>query len=486
MVENRLTLSGCITIVNRVRDVEMALNMVSNNSSVLARTALTDAGWRHDVRLDIDAAGRIESLTAGVTDAVDNSVIRVDVLLPAMPNLHSHAFQRAMAGLTEARGEDPSDSFWTWRQLMYRFLDRLTPDDVEAITAFAQMEMLEQGFASVGEFHYLHHQSDGTPYTDLAELSVRVIAAAAQTGIGLTLLPVMYEQGGCDGRALEGGQRRFGNRIDAFANLFSDARSLLSQLPADTNIGVAPHSLRAVSQQSLQNAFALADRQPFHIHVAEQVAEVDEILAAWQARPVQWLLDNSNLDETWCLIHATQMQPEETQGLAASGATVGLCPVTESSLGDGIFDGMRYLDAGGNFGVGTDSNIRISTTDELRTLEYSQRLRDRGRAMFANPERSTGRVLFDAALNGGARALQRQCGALAVGNYADMLVLDTNDVNLCAVSDDTLLDAWLFAAGDNPITDVWAAGRHVVKDAQHIDRERILARYRQVLKGLLS
>jgi len=447
-----------------------------------AERALTGLGWQRNVRLEVDETGRILTVQAGVQPIGE----RFGMLLPAPANLHSHAFQRAMAGLTEARGPDPADSFWTWRKLMYRFLNHLTPDDVEAIAAYAQMEMLEAGFASVGEFHYLHHQANGQPYAATAEMSQRIAAAADSSGIGLTLLPVFYEHGGCDGRSLTAAQVRFGNSIDQFLRLHSDAGVALNHLPSDTSLGVAPHSLRAVSQKGLDQVVELAANNPLHIHVAEQVAEVEEVKHAWGARPVEWLLGTQKLAHNWCLVHATQMQPFETEALAATGAVAGLCPITESNLGDGIFDGARFIAEGGIWGVGTDSNIRISFTGELRTLEYSQRLRDRARAVLATPTHSTGRVLFDGALKGGAQALQRQSGCIEVGRLADLLTIDSEATAFVAATDDTVLDALIFAGDDHLVSNVWSAGRHVVKEGRHIHHDAIRARYRSTLSHIAA
>jgi len=311
-----------------------------------AEQALLPGGWARDVAVRIAEDGRIAAVEVGAAERGT----RLGCLLPAPTNLHSHAFQRAMAGLTEARGPDPRDSFWTWRQLMYRFLDRLTPEDVQAITAFVQMEMLEAGFGASVEFHYLHHQPGGMPYADLAEMSARVAAAASESGIGLTLLPVLYEVGGCDGRALGPGQVRFGNDPSRYATLLEAARAALSALPGDTRAGVAPHSLRAVTTDGIDAAAELGRGGPIHIHAAEQLAEVEEVEAHLGARPVDWLIDSAGIGPDWCLIHCTQMGPSETRALAASGAVAGLCPITESSLGDGIFDGARYLTADGRIG----------------------------------------------------------------------------------------------------------------------------------------
>ncbi len=323
---------------------------------IWAEQALTPRGWGREVRVELDSGGRIASVQTGA--AVEGT--RVAILLPAPVNVHSHAFQRAMAGLTERRGPDPRDSFWTWRQLMFRFLDRLTPDDVEAIAAFVQMEMLEAGYACNTEFHYLHHGPGGDPYDDLAEMSARIVAASEASGIGLTLLPVLYQHGGCDGRDLAPGQIRFGNDSDRFATLLERAEALIDGHRADAKIGVAPHSLRAVSRAGLDACVALAVRRPLHMHLAEQIAEVEEVVAAYRRRPVEYLLEVAEPRSTWCLIHCTQMLPHETVGLAETGAVAGLCPLTESNLGDGIFDGIRWADAGGRIAVGSDSNIRVA------------------------------------------------------------------------------------------------------------------------------
>lgn len=452
---------------------------MTGSQAIWAQHALTTEGWQSAVSVTVDADGKISSVLADQPAAG----LQTGILLPAVANLHSHAFQRAMAGMTEQRGPDPRDSFWTWRKLMYGFLQHLKPDDAEAIAAFGQIEMLESGYASVGEFHYLHHQPDGVRYSNRAEMCERIVAAAQSSGIGLTLLPVLYEQGGCDGCALVGGQKRFGNSMDEFASLYADAGQMIrGQL--QMNIGIAPHSLRAVSQESLSDAVSLAAGQPFHIHIAEQDAEVAEVVHAWSARPVEWLLDNQAVDANWCLIHATQMQEHETEQLAGSGAVAGLCPITESNLGDGIFDGAAYQAHAGAWGVGSDSNVRISLSEELRTLEYSLRLKNKGRAIFANQLRSTGRVLFDKACSGGAQALQRNSGQIEIGRLADLMALDVESSNLIAVNGDQWLDSWIFASDDGLITDVWSAGNHLVKNGRHIDRDNIERRYRRTLLTL--
>ena len=452
-------------------------------SIIWAQHALTIEGWKSSVAVTIDRFGRVESVQA---DQKPGSGVRTGILLPGVANLHSHAFQRAMAGMTETRGPDPRDSFWSWRKLMYRFLDHLTPDDAESIAAFGQIEMLESGYTSVGEFHYLHHQPNGTRYSQTAEMSERMIAAASTSGIGLTLLPVLYEQGGCDGRKLSGGQKRFGNSIDEFASLFADAQKMIENYPLQMSIGIAPHSLRAVCQASLSNAVDLAAGLPFHIHIAEQDAEVQEVQAAWNARPVEWLLANQPVDSSWCLVHATQMLQTETESLAKTKAIAGLCPITESNLGDGIFDGIVYRENKGSLGIGTDSNVRISLSEELRTLEYSQRLQNKGRAIYADENRSTGRVLFDHAASGGAQALQRESGVIEAGQLADLIALDATAIPFLAVKQDQWLDAWIFAADDELVTDVWSSGQHLVKEGRHVNRELIEQRYRNTLSSLYA
>lgn len=450
-----------------------------------ARQALTPKGWRRDLLIEIGADGRIASIETGDVAANDLSTVTVGILLPALANLHSHAFQRAMAGLSEARTAG-QDSFWTWRTLMYRFVEQLTPEDVEAIAAAVQMEMLEAGYAAVGEFHYLHHQQGGAAYAAPAELSHRIYSAAAQTGIGLTHLPVLYTQGGLDGRSLSGGQHRFGCTIGSFADLFDDARTAMTALPPDARLGTAPHSLRAVSAPDLAAALALAPAGPLHLHIAEQTAEVDEIETGTGQRPVAWLLDHHHVDRRWCLIHATHMTALETEKLARTGAAVGLCPITEANLGDGIFGGPGYLDADGRFGIGSDSNIRIALAEELRLLEYGQRLRDRRRAVLASEDRSPGRLLFDGACQGGAQALDRDAGAIEVGKFADLVALDDQATALLGLEGDTILDSWIFAGDDRLVTDVWSAGRHQVRAGRHIDHVPIMARFQSVLERLRS
>lgn len=445
-----------------------------------AERALLPEGWAERVRVSIGAGGRIAKVTPGAEPEGQ----RLDLLLPAMANLHSHAFQRAMAGLSEARGPHPRDTFWTWRQIMFRFLDHLTPDDIEAIAALVQMEMLEAGYATNVEFHYLHHRPGGAPYDNLAEMSERIAAAASRTGIGLTLLPVHYQFGGCDGRALGAGQVRFGTDPDLFVRLLDAAEGALRDLPPDAGIGVAPHSLRAVSPEALRLCATLRPGRPLHMHLAEQIPEIEEVKAARGMRPVEWMLENCAPDRNWTLIHLTHMTEDETRRLAATGAIAGLCPITEASLGDGIFNGAVWRQAGGRLGFGSDSNIRISLVEELRGLEYSQRLRDTARAILAEPERSTGRVLYDAGLDGGVGASGRDSGAIAEDLWADLCAVSLSNPVMAGRQGDRMLDSLIFAGGEGLVRDVWAAGRHVVRDGRHRDRDSIIAAYLACIANL--
>ena len=427
--------------------------------------ALTPQGWRHDVRVEIVGA-RIASVEAGA--AAQPGDERHALGLPAIANLHSHAFQRAMAGLAERRG-DSEDTFWTWRETMYRFALSMNPDQVEAVAAQLYVEMLEAGFGAVAEFHYLHNAPDGRPYAVRAELSQRIAAAASSAGIGLTLLPVFYAHATFGGAPPRAEQRRFLTDLDGFARLVEDCRGLVE------TVGVAPHSLRAVTPRELSEVVALAGNGPIHIHVAEQVKEVEDCLAWSGARPVRWLLDHAPVDRRWCAIHATHMEDDEARALAASGAVAGLCPITEANLGDGIIN-SGYFAAGGAFGIGSDSNIEIGVATELKQLEYAQRLARRQRNLIAAPGRSTGRALYEAAADGGARALRRDCGRIAEGAVADLVSLDLASPRLVARADDEILDAWIFGAA--PAVDcVWSGGVKQVSGGRHRQRERIAARF---------
>ncbi|MGE0502939.1 MAG: formimidoylglutamate deiminase [Rhizobiaceae bacterium] len=447
--------------------------------AIHARTALTSLGWRDDVRVVVSARGTIAAVEAGAAAQPDDS--RADILLPAMPNVHSHAFQRGMAGLAETRGPG-ADTFWTWREVMYRFALTMSPDDVEAVAAQLYVEMLESGFCRIGEFHYLHHDRDGGAYANIAEMCERIASAAETTGMALTLLPVFYAHSTFGGAAPHEGQRRFINNSERFGRIMEGARNIAGRLPG-TTVGVAPHSLRAVTPEELADVVPLANGGPVHIHAAEQVKEVEDCLAWSGRRPVEWLLDHAKLDRRWCLIHATHMTDAEATALARSGAVAGLCPVTEANLGDGIFPGRQFIEAGGAFGIGSDSNVLIGVADELRQLEYAQRLGMRQRNVIAPPGGSTGRDLFDRARHGGSQSLGVAAPEIASGASADLLSLDSDHPTLAGKTGDAILDAWIFAGGAN-VDSVWVGGHRVVSEGRHQARETIAERFKAAMTRL--
>lgn len=444
------------------------------------RSALLPRGWARGVRMTI-ADGVILQVETETKPAPGDA--RHFVALPGLPNLHSHAFQRGMAGLAERRGPG-GDNFWSWREAMYRFLDRIGPEDCEAIAAQLYMEMLEAGFTRAGEFHYLHHDRDGVPYTNIAEMAERIAAAAMETGIGLTLLPVFYAHANFGGLAPSPGQRRFITDIDRFGRLMEASRGIVASLEGAV-IGVAPHSLRAATLPEIEAVAPLAEI--VHIHAAEQIREVEDCVAWCGRRPVELLLDEAGVDQNWCLIHATHMTERETQRLAASGAVAGLCPITEANLGDGVFPSLPFASARGVFGIGSDSNILIDAAQELRQLEYAQRLSLRARNVMALDEgRSTGRVLFDAALAGGARALGAPGGGLEAGAPADMIGLSAADPALIGREGDDYLDAWIFASRGTAIDCVWRHGRKLVSGGRHHARPAIEARFKNAMQRILA
>ncbi|MBL8551207.1 MAG: formimidoylglutamate deiminase [Hyphomonadaceae bacterium] len=422
--------------------------------------ALLPGGWARNVRVEI-ADGVIASVVADAAPEGERHAIA----LPGLGNVHSHAFQRGMAGRTEVAGpasrDNGADTFWTWREGMYRFGLKLTPDDMEAIAALAFAEMLEGGFTHVEEFHYLHHAPDGARYDNVAEMSARIFAAGGAAGIGVTLVPVFYAHGGFGPQPPSARQARFLNDLESYARLVDAARAYGAT-------GVAAHSLRAATLEDVRAVAAMG--APMHIHVAEQTKEVDDCIAALGARPVALLLDNAPVDRSWRLVHATHMDAQETARLAQTGAAAALCPITEANLGDGLFPAKPYLDAGGRIAIGSDSNVRIDAAEELRTLEYGQRLATRTRNVLAMPGGSTGRRLFDLALEGG------ETGGIAIGASADIVSLDV------AAEGDAILDAWIFARA--PIDCVWRGGRKLVEAGRHVAKGPIAARARAAMERL--
>lgn len=438
-------------------------------------------GWSADAHLSVEG---------GVLGDVDDGASTADArrlgrfVLPGMPNLHSHAFQRAMAGLAE-RQSNPQDNFWSWRETMYAFAGRIGPDDLRAIAAQSYVEMLKAGYTQVCEFHYLHHQPDGRPYADTDAMSLALIEAAREAGIGLTLLPVLYMTGGFDGRALSERQRRFGFDVDGYLRLVEKLRKMED---STLRIGIALHSLRAVPPQALNAVLdsKLGDR-PVHIHIAEQIGEVQDCLNVRGARPVEWLLDNATVDARWCLVHATHMTADETRGLAECGAVAGLCPTTEANLGDGLFPLQDFRAADGVLGIGSDSNISISPVEELRWLEYGQRLSaHRRNVAVSDSSTSVGENLWGDALYGGAQAAGAGTGAFEFGARADLIVLDDHSPQLAGRDAGNVLDTFVFAGNVNPVREVMVNGEWVVRDFRHRNEERIAARYREVVERLDS
>jgi formimidoylglutamate deiminase len=450
-------------------------------------TALLPDGWHNDVLLSVDENGLIRSVVA---DSGSREAVTVKgIAVPGMANVHSHAHQRAMAGLAEVSGPQ-DDSFWTWREVMYGFALKIEPDELEAVAAQLYMEALKAGFTSIGEFQYLHHRPDGLPYDEPAELSLHCLDAAKMAGIAVTILPTLYKFGGFGGKPPHVGQRRFINDADQYLGIVA---RLDREVKADSQaqLGISPHSLRAVTPELLQDVLEEFDRLrpsgPIHMHVAEQVKEVEECVAFSGKRPVELLMSMQRLSRRWCLIHATHMSDAETDSLAASGAIAGLCPTTEANLGDGIFNGQRFLEKGGRFAIGSDSHVTVSAAEDLRQLEYSQRLKLRLRNVLAGkPHQSTGRRLFEVAAAAGARAIAQPQGAIAKGLRADIVILDPDHPSLIGRSGDSILDSWIFSGGNACVKDVYVGGKQVVKERRHVEEEKITERFRKALIRLHS
>jgi formimidoylglutamate deiminase len=456
--------------------------------SLFAEDAYLPEGWGRNVLLEWNDEGVLTAVSADAAPPRD--IARASgPLMPGMPNVHSHAFQRAMAGLAEYRAQ-ASDTFWSWRDLMYRFAARIEPDTLAAVAYWLYVEMLKAGYTSVCEFHYVHHALDGSRYANRAELAERVVDAAERAGIGMTMLPVLYQYSGFGARAPRVDQRRFISTPDELLELLD---ALRRARPAHRGLayGVAPHSLRAVSETSLRTLVdGLARRlpdAPVHIHIAEQTDEVDESVAATGRRPVAWLLDRFDVDARWCLVHATHIDHAESAALAQSGAVAGLCPTTEANLGDGIFPAREYLDAGGRMGIGSDSHVAVDWRAELRLVEYGQRLMRHERNVLASPARlQVADRLVDAALAGGAQATGRATGALRVGFRADWIVFDAKHSSIDSRASKDWLSGVVFCEhGASPIRDVYTGGKCVVQAGKHIDEARAHAAYREAIMHLL-
>lgn len=460
--------------------------------SALAPWARVSGQWQKNVLLSWDESGLITDIQANYL-SVPGSTIRElsGAVLPGMPNLHSHAFQSAMSGLAEYRGQ-AQDSFWSWRDLMYRFALKLRPEHIQAIAHWLYIQMLKAGYTSVCEFHYVHHQPDGQAYTPNTTLAAAVMQASQDAGIGMSFLPVLYQYSDFGAQAPRQDQARFLNRPEALLELLL---SLRKQYPeqAQRRYGVAPHSLRAVAPESLHTMLGLMDQHfpdsPIHIHIAEQTAEVQASLKHHGQRPVQWLLDNAPVDDRWCLVHATHMDAKETLGAAASNAVAGLCLSTEANLGDGFFPAPDYLAAGGAIGIGSDSHIAVDWRTELRLLEYGQRLLHRQRNVLCTAEQvHVADYLFDASIQGGAQASARPIEGLQIGQQADFIVLDLQDPILAGHKPETWLSALVFSerAGSQPIHEVYVAGQAVIQEGRHTQEEQAWQRYQHTLHELLQ
>ncbi|MBP2299282.1 formimidoylglutamate deiminase [Azospirillum picis] len=453
-------------------------------SNLFFASALLPDGWAENVLVTTNARGRIGAVTAGAACPADADRF-AGTAVAGIGNLHSHAHQRAIAGMGEVSG-DGSDSFWSWREVMYRALDRMTPDDFQAVAAQLYVETLKAGYTAIAEFHYLHHDRDGSAFSDPAEMSHRVVAAAREAGLPVTLLPVLYNASGFGGTPPTSGQRRFINDGARFLRLTGALRAAYGG-DDDVRLGIAPHSLRAVPDALLGETVAAHPDGPIHIHVAEQRKEVEDCLAHHGRRPVEHLLATQPVDGRWCLIHATHMTDTEVRGVAASGAVAGLCLTTEANLGDGFYAAERYLGLGGRWGVGSDSHISVSPVEELRWLEYGVRLTSGRRTVLSGgPRRSTGRRLVEDAQAGGAQATSFETGRIAPGRRADIVVLDTGHPLLAARTGDALLDGWIFSGNVPLVSDVVVAGRTVVRDRRHPREEEIAGRFKKTLGRLLG
>lgn len=454
------------------------------SQSLFCEHVLLPDGWVTDVTLGINRNGLIDSIERGVACGPGSTKLSGPVV-PALQNLHSHAFQRAMAGLAEQAGSS-DDSFWTWRETMYRLVGQMSPDDVEAVATKLYSELLKGGFGQVAEFHYFHHALTEVGSSDGFQMSMRILRSAETAGIGLTHLPVFYAHAGFGGLAPHPGQRPFLHSVDSFLALLD--RLAPACEATDARLGLAIHSLRAATPDEMR-AVLSAERTggPIHIHVAEQEREVEDCLAWSGRRPVSYLLDEFAVDERWCLIHATHMAAEETTRLAKSGAVAGLCPATEANLGDGIYPATEFMAQGGRTGIGTDSHVATSVAEELRLLEYGQRLRDRRRnRLVSGSGASVGRTLLDASLSGGAQAAGFRTSGLRVGARADLVVLDGANPFIAAAKNDQILDRWIFALGREAVRDVMVRGEFVVQEGRHRAEERINSDFARALKRILQ
>jgi len=457
-------------------------------AKIWSSSALLPQGWAESVEIRLDDEGNIAQVA---TDVTYSDGERAAVLVPGIANVHSHAHQRAMAGLGERAGqtaEGAKDSFWTWRKVMYHYLERIQPEHLFHICTQLYLEMLKAGYTCVGEFQYLHHAIDGTPYANRAEMSLQCMNAAATVGLGFTALPVLYRYGGFGAAEPLASQKRFLNDSDDFVKIV-DSLQAASKTDANTSVGIAPHSLRAISRSLLKDVINSCDDTlaAIHLHIAEQTREVDDCLAWSQQRPVDWLFDHFEVDHHWCLIHATHMSAEETAKMAKSGCIAGLCPTTEANLGDGFFNAVEYFNANGCWAIGSDSHISIDPIEELRWLEYGQRLATRNRnVLVSTQQRNTGRNLLDGALAGGAQACGRKIGRIESGYRGDFILLDDQHPRLYGRAEDDLIDSWIFSGNANLVSSVYVGGEKVIDQGHHANEEAIADNFRRTLDQLAN
>ncbi len=455
-------------------------------TKLYAETILIGSQWQADKTLSISDHGIITAIEEGR----DSQAVTLNgPVIPGMVNCHSHAFQRAFAGYSEYRGQS-ADSFWSWRDIMYRFVAKMTPEDAHTVASFVYIEMLKAGYTSVAEFHYLHHQVGGIAYDDPAEMSHQIINAASVAGIGMTHLPVLYTYAGFGEIAPSDEQGRFIHSTDKYMELIEKLNVKYSNRD-NFRLGIAPHSLRAASDSQLAQVIphirGLDASAPIHIHISEQLKEVEDCLAHYKKRPVEWLLDNHTMDEHWCLIHATHLTNQEMSAMANSGAVAGICPLTEANLGDGIFPTLEYLQAGGKLAIGSDSHIAINVAEEIRLLEYGQRLINNQRAVLVSDDcSSVGQYLYTKAAKDGAQAISQNVGEIAIGKRADLVVLDTDHPSMFSKSNSTILDAAIFACSELPVKDVYVAGKQTVSQKIHDLEIEVTAKYKSVLSRLVG
>jgi len=458
--------------------------ILAKKVKLYADSVLVGNQWQENITLSIDAAGFITAIEQGRSEDAESVS---GAIIPGMVNCHSHAFQRAFAGFSEYRANQ-SDSFWSWRDIMYRFVAQMSPQDAHHVAQYLYLEMLKAGYTCVAEFHYLHHQAGGTFYDDPAEMSLQVIEAAKSTGLSITHLPVLYTYAGFGEQAPSSAQGRFIHQTDDYCKLLERLHELLRKEHL-VNLGIAPHSLRAVSEGQLATIVpfirGLNSQAPIHIHIAEQLQEVNDSIAFYGKRPVEWLLENHSLDPHWCLIHATHLTAQEVSALAQSGAVAGICPTTEANLGDGIFPTHSFLDQGGKLAIGSDSHIAVNVADELRTLEYAQRLTSHQRAVLTSEATSSvGQTLYSHAAAHGASVVNQPVGEIAVGKRADLVILDTTHPTLYGKKEHFILDAAIFACDRMPVKDVMVAGQWQIQSGQHQSEQIIIHNYLKVMDKL--